>query len=82
MDQDNDGYFPVTFRYDQPAGELRAVAIEDGIGDIEGDARTALRRIRRRFTRVITSPPYLGMRTYLPDQWLRYWALGGEPSPA
>ena len=26
---------------------------------------------------VITSPPYYGMRTYLPDQWLRYWFLGG-----
>lgn len=27
---------------------------------------------------VITSPPYFGMRTYIPDQWLRYWFLGGE----
>lgn len=26
---------------------------------------------------VITSPPYYGMRTYLPDQWLRLWFLGG-----
>ena len=26
---------------------------------------------------VITSPPYYGMRTYLADQWLRYWFLGG-----
>lgn len=48
---------------------------------IEGDARTALCGTRRRFSRVITSPPYLGMRTYLPDQWLRYWALGGDPMP-
>lgn len=23
------------------------------------------------------SPPYYGMRTYLPDQWLRLWFLGG-----
>jgi hypothetical protein len=22
------------------------------------------------------------MRTYLPDQWLRNWGLGGEPTPA
>jgi hypothetical protein len=29
------------------------------------------------FSRVITSPPYYGMRTYIPDQWLRYWFLGG-----
>ncbi len=31
----------------------------------------------RRFARVVTSPPYYGMRTYIPDQWLRYWFLGG-----
>jgi len=30
-----------------------------------------------RFSWVITSPPYYGMRTYIPDQWLRYWFLGG-----
>ena len=29
---------------------------------------------------VITSPPYYGMRTYLPDQWLRNWFLGGPPA--
>jgi len=29
------------------------------------------------FRWVITSPPYLGMRTYRPDQWLRDWFLGG-----
>ena len=26
---------------------------------------------------VITSPPYYGMRTYIPDQWLRNWFVGG-----
>lgn len=31
----------------------------------------------RRFRWVITSPPYYGMRTYLPDQWLRHWFVGG-----
>lgn len=30
-----------------------------------------------RFSRVVTSPPYFGMRTYVPDQWLRWWFLGG-----
>jgi hypothetical protein len=30
-----------------------------------------------RFHWVLTSPPYYGMRTYIPDQWLRYWFLGG-----
>jgi hypothetical protein len=28
---------------------------------------------------VITSPPYYGMRTYVADQWLRNWFLGGLP---
>ncbi len=45
---------------------------------IRGDSRD--RRSfpsRRRYHWVITSPPYYGMRTYLPDQWLRYWFLGG-----
>lgn len=30
-----------------------------------------------RFAWVITSPPYYGMRTYIPDQWLRNWFVGG-----
>lgn len=30
-----------------------------------------------RFAWVITSPPYYGMRTYIPDQWLRNWLIGG-----
>ncbi|HLH71604.1 MAG TPA: DNA methyltransferase [Candidatus Dormibacteraeota bacterium] len=30
-----------------------------------------------RFSWVITSPPYYGLRTYLPDQWLRNWLVGG-----
>ena len=32
---------------------------------------------RRRLSWIITSPPYLGLRTYKPDQWLRNWFLGG-----
>jgi DNA modification methylase len=32
---------------------------------------------QRRFNWVITSPPYYGMRTYVQDQWLRNWFLGG-----
>jgi hypothetical protein len=45
-----------------------------------GDARRVLRP-GERFTHIITSPPYPGMRTYLPDQWLRYWFIGGPPVP-
>lgn len=26
---------------------------------------------------VISSPPYYGMRTYVQDQWLRHWLIGG-----
>lgn len=32
-----------------------------------------------KFRWAITSPPYYGMRTYIPDQWLRNWFLGGPP---
>lgn len=32
---------------------------------------------KTRFNWVITSPPYYGMRTYIPDQWLRNWFVGG-----
>lgn len=27
---------------------------------------------------IVTSPPYLGMETYAPDQWLRNWFVGGS----
>lgn len=50
---------------------------------IQADSRdrSVYRRLGRahRFNWVITSPPYYGMRTYLPDQWLRSWFLGGPP---
>jgi hypothetical protein len=48
---------------------------------IAGDSRS--RKIYSQLTTeqalrwVITSPPYYGMNTYLPDQWLRSWFLGG-----
>lgn len=31
-----------------------------------------------KFDWVITSPPYYGMNTYISDQWLRLWFLGGK----
>jgi SAM-dependent methyltransferase len=40
-------------------------------------ARETFEGIHERFHWVITSPPYFGMRTYIPDQWLRNWFLGG-----
>ena len=33
-----------------------------------------------KFDWVITSPPYYGLKTYLPDQWIRNWFLGGPSS--
>ncbi|WP_400236452.1 DNA modification methylase [Methanomethylophilus alvi] len=34
----------------------------------------------RKFDTIITSPPYHGMNTYIPDQWLRNWFVGGPDS--
>jgi len=31
----------------------------------------------KKFNWIITSPPYYGMTTYLSDQWLRNWFVGG-----
>jgi DNA methylase len=44
-----------------------------------GDSRFAkhLPRDRAGFSVVVTSPPYYGMCTYVQDQWLRSWFLGG-----
>lgn len=43
------------------------------------DARTVplRRKMHKRTSLVVTSPPYYGMRTYVEDQWLRMWFLGG-----
>ncbi|HCK4355018.1 TPA: DNA modification methylase [Pseudomonas aeruginosa] len=45
----------------------------------KGDSRMAasLPTACRDFSVVVTSPPYYGMRTYVEDQWLRNWFLGG-----
>ncbi|WP_455279016.1 DNA methyltransferase [Cupriavidus necator] len=44
-----------------------------------GDSRSpsSLPVANRDFSVVVTSPPYYGMRTYVEDQWLRNWFLGG-----
>lgn len=44
-----------------------------------GDSRSVLHRLPEKADLVVTSPPYMGLRTYLPDQWLRSWFLGGPP---
>jgi hypothetical protein len=48
-----------------------------------GDSRTVdFSNFAEPFSWVITSPPYYGMRTYVPDQWLRNWFLGGSDNVA
>jgi hypothetical protein len=69
--------------------ERRAQRYFGPLPGIAGTARLADSRQREalepmppgiRFKWVITSPPYYGMRTYMPDQWLRNWFLGGPDS--
>ena len=48
---------------------------------IKGDSRTIpiVEHLgHNRVKWIITSPPYYGMRTYIPDQWLRNWFVGGS----
>jgi hypothetical protein len=51
----------------------KGVALQDDARRPQVFRRLGSRRVRW----VITSPPYYGMRTYIPDQWLRNWFLGG-----
>lgn len=52
--------------------------LNGGVG--MGDARTYdFLALGGPYRFVITSPPYPGMRSYVPDQWLRNWFLGGPP---
>lgn len=43
------------------------------------DSREAVAysHIPRGLSHVVTSPPYYGLRTYVEDQWLRNWFIGG-----
>lgn len=57
--------------------------LEQAPPDVEGRVLLGDSRVAETFADlpkarfVVTSPPYFGMRTYLPDQWLRLWFLGG-----
>lgn len=45
---------------------------------IRGDSQVrSTFELPKRVSWIVTSPPYYGMRTYIPDQWLRWWFLGG-----
>lgn len=45
-----------------------------------GDSRhrATFKKLSKSVSLVITSPPYYGMTTYVQDQWLRHWFLGGS----
>jgi hypothetical protein len=48
---------------------------------ILGDSRTASTYAlvpKGQVSWIVTSPPFYGMRTYIPDQWLRNWFVGGS----
>ena len=49
---------------------------------LQGDAQSpeTFQSINLAPSIIITSPPYYGMKTYVQDQWLRNWFLGGPES--
>jgi len=66
--------------------ERRARRYYENSFDITGTVRLADSRFaealrpetpKTRFNWVITSPPYYGVQSYIPDQWLRNWLVGG-----
>ena len=58
--------------------------LAEALPKVEGTIRLADSREPETFRRmpkaswIVTSPPYYGMRTYVPDQWLRHWFLGAS----
>ncbi|MGI5233732.1 DNA methyltransferase [Actinoallomurus sp. CA-142502] len=58
---------------------LKSAPLAQGGRVYLGDSVETLRGLGRKFDLVVTSPPYYGMRTYVADQWLRSWFLGGPP---
>lgn len=61
--------------YGNPSPKVVGAAIE---GDSrQGSTLDRARDVIGKFDWIVTSPPYYGLRTYLPDQWIRNWFLGG-----
>ncbi len=58
------------------AAELPSIEAEITCGDSRQES--ALPNVK--VALAITSPPYYGMRTYIADQWIRNWFLGGPPA--
>ncbi len=61
------------YRYGIPVGP--AAQIE------HGDARSKLINAHRRFSLLLTSPPYCGVTNYRVDNWIRLWMLGEGDLP-
>lgn len=59
---------------------LAAVPETAGGEILQKDSRekSSFPRVPGGYRRVVTSPPYWGMRSYIPDQWLRNWFLGAD----
>jgi hypothetical protein len=60
---------------------------ENGRADgrvVLGDSRDhqSFCKITSKVSWIVTSPPYYGMSTYVPDQWLRNWFVGGPAKVA
>ncbi len=55
------------------------------LGDSTQYLKTVVQKVesqeQKRFSLLLTSPPYYNVTHYHYDQWLRLWMLGGEPSP-
>ena len=60
--------------YGEALPEVRSEVL---LGDSRDEAMFRDELEGRSFDWVVTSPPYYGLRTYRPDQWLRLWFLGG-----
>jgi SAM-dependent methyltransferase len=58
---------------------LKSIPLAQGGRVYLGDSVGILQGLTQKFDLVVTSPPYYGMRTYVADQWLRSWFLGGLP---
>ena len=57
--------------------KMRARSAIDHIARGNSEDFRSYSHVVRPVTLVITSPPYYGLNTYLADQWLRNWFLGG-----
>jgi hypothetical protein len=56
---------------------LPRVLSDATVGDSRDLASLKVTMGQRKADWIITSPPYYGLRTYVADQWLRAWLLGG-----